>query len=123
MRYCAGSSWQRCSTRNSAEKLLDGGFGPLATFSARIDVSYSLGWIGPESHHDLHVLRKVRSEFAHAHMPVTFSDTKVEALCEKLRLPKALPEYVVTGRDKFQFAASIIAFRVDHYRKQATKAL
>jgi hypothetical protein len=47
----------RMLTEKTSEGLLEG-FAPLSTFSSRIDVAYCLGWIGPETYRDLHLLRK-----------------------------------------------------------------
>ena len=39
--------------------------GPLATFSARINMAYSMGLISQNEYRELHLIRKVRNEFAH----------------------------------------------------------
>ena len=39
--------------------------GPLGSFSARIEMSYALGWIPKSLRDDLHLMRKIRNAFAH----------------------------------------------------------
>jgi hypothetical protein len=102
-------------TKKVSEGLLEG-FAPLSTFSSRIDVAYCLGWIGPETYRDLHLLRKVRNEFAHAHEPVTFSSAKVQARCRELQVPRVL-SHRVRSRDQFHFTAVMLALRLEFYRR------
>ena len=45
-------------------KLFDG-YGPIASFSARIEISLGLGLISRDEHSDLHLIRKIRNVFAH----------------------------------------------------------
>lgn len=107
----------RMLTENASEELF-GRFGPLSSFSSRIDVAYCLGWIGPETYRDLNLLRKIRNEFAHAHGPVTFADKTVKARCSELQIPKGL-NFRVRPRDQFLFAASILALRLEYYRRDS----
>src|SRR5258705_12628168 len=41
-------------------------YGPLGSLSAKIDVSYSLGFISKGEHSELHRIRRIRNEFAHS---------------------------------------------------------
>jgi DNA-binding MltR family transcriptional regulator len=92
-----------------SRELLDG-FGPLATFSARIKVGYCLGWIGRETFRELNLLREIRNQFAHAHEPVTFADETVAGRCRALSLQKAiLPGRLARARDQFLFSAAMLA--------------
>jgi hypothetical protein len=43
------------------EEVLFSGFGPLATFSARIRIAYALGIIGKKTRHDLDLMREIRN--------------------------------------------------------------
>lgn len=104
-------------TEKVSEELF-GRFGPLSSFSSRIDVAYCLGWIGRETHRDLNLLRKIRNEFAHAHGPVTFADAAVKARCSELQIPKGL-DFRVAPRDQFLFAASMLALRLEYYRRDS----
>ncbi|WP_052679680.1 hypothetical protein [Rhizobium nepotum] len=63
------------------------GSGPLATFSACINMGYLLGLYGKEVRHDLHIIRKIRNEFAHQ-LNATFSTQKIASLSLSLHLPE-----------------------------------
>jgi DNA-binding MltR family transcriptional regulator len=49
---------------NTIDKLFEG-TGPLATFSSRIDLALAIGLLRGESHRGLHLIRKIRNDFAH----------------------------------------------------------
>jgi len=57
---------------------------PLGAFSSRIDISYLLGLIDSVTHRDLHLIRKIRNDFGHIHLPITFDDHSVSARCREL---------------------------------------
>lgn len=50
--------------------------GPLATFSSRIDTAYQLGLVSEFLHRDLHLIRKIRNDAAHAHRDFSFDEPK-----------------------------------------------
>lgn len=58
---------------NADHNVLDAMFdnGPLATFSAKIDLCYSLGIVERDLHRSLTILRRLRNEFAHSKEPLT----------------------------------------------------
>jgi len=39
--------------------------GPLSSFASKIDLAYGLGWLSVDVWTDLHVIRKIRNDFAH----------------------------------------------------------
>lgn len=47
------------------KKIMKSTEGPLGSFSARIDMAYALGWIGPKMRESLHGIRDIRNGFAH----------------------------------------------------------
>ncbi len=57
--------------------LLDSPYAPLGTFSARIDAAYQLGLISSYLARDLHLIRKIRNEFAHEAMECAFNDQRI----------------------------------------------
>ena len=59
--------------------------GPLSTAASKIDLAYTLGWIGPQVRDDLCIIRKIRNEFAHSHKTLTFDDPAISRLCGKLK--------------------------------------
>jgi hypothetical protein len=50
---------------NAEYELFDGAYSPISTFSARIDLAYRLGLISMQFRRDLHLIRKIRNDFAH----------------------------------------------------------
>lgn len=61
------------------------GYGALATFSSKIDLSYVLGLISKQTLDDLNCIRKIRNEFAHSHFSIDFGDPKIKNLCLNLK--------------------------------------
>src|SRR5438046_1761220 len=58
--------------------------GPLATFSAKIDLSFVSGLISEEMYRALHLLRRIRNSFAHYHKPRSFNDEDISNQCSEL---------------------------------------
>ncbi len=63
---------------------LFGPAGPLSSFSARTDLAYCLGLISGRARRDLHLIRKVRNNFAHRSEQVTFEDPEIRDRCREL---------------------------------------
>jgi hypothetical protein len=70
-----------------ARKRLFGHEGAFSRFSAKIDSAFCAGWIDVDLHHDLHILRKVRNEFAHQMHGLSLESPKVAGLVDQLRVP------------------------------------
>ena len=64
------------------------GYGPLASFSARIDLGFLLGLYESEIHKALHQIRKIRNEFAHNLSPLSFRSPHIRAICAQFEPPK-----------------------------------
>ncbi len=64
-----------------------GSSGPLRDFSARIEVAFAIGLFGPQTHHDLSIIRTLRNQFAHCMRPITFQTPEVVDVCSFLNLP------------------------------------
>ena len=58
--------------------------GPLQTFSAKIDMAYVSGCIDEDDWKALHIVRKIRNEFAHS-VSLDFSDQSIQARIGNLR--------------------------------------
>lgn len=58
--------------------------GAAGRFSARIDLAYLLGLIGKKSHADLHLIRKIRNEFAHNPDALRFAESPFVDRCRQL---------------------------------------
>jgi DNA-binding MltR family transcriptional regulator len=59
------------------DALLDGANAPLSSFSAKIDAAFRLGLVSEQFARDLHLIRKIRNDFAHDLEKSTFSDAAV----------------------------------------------
>jgi len=80
---------------NSVSQKYGSLFGPdeaAGSFSARIEVAYRAGLIPDWCQAELHVIRKVRNEFAHQATGFSFTDSPVRELIGQLRLPKRILE-------------------------------
>ena len=70
------------------EELIKDNDGPLSTFSARINLAHALRIINDEELRDLHLIRKIRNDFAH-HIDVSF---ETPAIVSRVReLSSSLP--------------------------------
>lgn len=61
------------------DELLEGGSSAFVTFSARIDLAYRMGLIRASVRATLHMLRKIRNDFAHISDPATFDSSSVQS--------------------------------------------
>ncbi len=66
-----------------AEELFQS-YGPLGTFSSRIDMAFMLGLLTSETYKDLHLIRKIRNDFSHTALPLTFSEESIANRCREL---------------------------------------
>ena len=69
------------------------GSGPAATFSAKSDLAFALGLIGPKTYRDLTLVRKIRNRFAHELEALSFEDQTVANRCTELHWPSTLQWY------------------------------
>jgi hypothetical protein len=60
------------------------GTGALATFSARIDMAYLTGLIPLSIRRELHLIRRIRNEFAHSPRSVQFANEAIASRCREL---------------------------------------
>lgn len=58
--------------------------GSLGTFSSRIDMCYLLGLISKKMYRDLHLIRKIRNEFGHSYVPISFESSAIKNRCLEL---------------------------------------
>ncbi|MDR6943704.1 MltR family transcriptional regulator [Mucilaginibacter pocheonensis] len=71
----------------STKSLLEDANGGLNTFSAKINICYSLGFITLHEYQALNILKKVRNQFAHNfEYKFSFEDKKISAQCSALKL-------------------------------------
>lgn len=61
------------------DELLDDGSAAFSTFSARINLAYRVGLIRSNVRATLHLLRRIRNDFAHISDPTTFDSSSVKS--------------------------------------------
>ena len=66
------------------DELLDGTYAPLNSFSAKIDLAYRVGIIRQKLRSSLHLIRRLRNDFAHSTMENGFSTTPVQGRLREL---------------------------------------
>lgn len=99
--------------RQVKDTLLDGPNAPLSNFSSRIDFAFRIGIISHQLARDIHIIRKIRNDFAHSYEPRTFEDGKIRdqvnalAISVNLKRRGQLP-YVGTKGDFIQSSLYII---------------
>ncbi len=71
--------------------------GILGSLGAKITLGYAFNWYGPETRHDLNLIRLLRNEFAHARKSFGFEDAPVAAVCRELRSPDWPGSFIPTG--------------------------
>jgi mannitol operon repressor len=100
----------------SSSKLLDDSNAPLGTFSSRIDACFALGLIDQFEYGEIHILRKVRNEFAHGRHGINFKASKVQGLCSSLKsdLPLGADYPINDPRFRFTNATVVIVLRLYH---------
>lgn len=100
----------------SASELLDGANAPLGTFSARIKSSYALGLIDDFELAECNLIRKIRNEFAHRVHGTSYSDKKIQNLCDSLQsdLPGGREAFKGKPRAVFVNAVCILVLRLTY---------
>jgi Domain of unknown function (DUF5076)/Mannitol repressor len=88
------------------------GFGPLATFSARIGVAFAVGLLTEEMRSDLKYIKDIRNHFAHHPDETSFDVSPVRDICKNFSLVDALPER--TPREHYLFAIGGVAAQLNN---------
>jgi DNA-binding MltR family transcriptional regulator len=102
---------------SAGETLLDGPHAPLGSFSSRIDAAYRLGFISSRLARDLHLVRKIRNEFAHTFEDIGFDTAAIEQRVKELaesnkisqRNPSIDPSLASSTAGQFLIGTSWIA--------------
>jgi DNA-binding MltR family transcriptional regulator len=105
---------------SAGDDLFDGANAPLGTFSARIEVAYRLGLISVKFTRDLHLMRRIRNDFAHDIQGCSFDDAKVRSRIVELnnshgiiaRSPKQFKK-TLSVRDQFLEGASWMIYYLE----------
>jgi DNA-binding MltR family transcriptional regulator len=99
---------------NAEDTLFDGTNAPLGTFSGRIEMAYRLQLIDAAFARNLHLVRRIRNDFAHNISGCTFADSAVVGRLTELRrssgviedMPKVRKLYPAGARGDFQTIVS-----------------
>ena len=73
-----------CPSLEREDELFEGIYAPLGTFAAKIDLAYRVGLINAEFRKILHLMRKLRNDFAHSVHKVDFTDRTVQSRLREL---------------------------------------
>lgn len=91
--------------------------GPLGDFSGRIEMAYALGWIPGSLRDDLHIMRKIRNDFAHApDHNLSFQAQSIQQRTLNLTVNKQftdMAEFVTASRQDRAQAESMRSAMVD----------
>jgi DNA-binding MltR family transcriptional regulator len=102
-----------------ADELL-GQSGPLGTFSARIDVAYSIGLLSHVERRALHLIRKIRNDFGHVPEPLSFTTQTIAEKCKHLEsmsfVKRSTHKAMFTGAVMAVLAALNVRQRAAHHR-------
>ena len=91
-----------------AQDLLFNAYGPLGTFSARINMAYMLGLIGKQEQRELNLVKRIRNEFAHE-TDASFNDEAITNRCRELKLPDMFPGTTTDARNRFHISVTSLA--------------
>jgi DNA-binding MltR family transcriptional regulator len=80
--------------------------GPLASFSARIDFGLLMGLLSRAAWRDLHIIRRIRNDFAHSAKPLSFEDDAIRSRCSELSF--SLREKDASPRQHFTSAVCAV---------------
>jgi len=89
------------------EGSLFGAYGPLSSFSAKIDLAKSLGILTKGEASDLHRVRKIRNVFAHSLQEVSFRDRSIRDHIHQIQV-RAATILGKKGAPRFDFELCIL---------------
>jgi DNA-binding MltR family transcriptional regulator len=92
------------------------GYGPLGSFSAKIDIARALGFIDENDSRTLHAIRDIRNKFAHADEELHFHHPAIMALVHKLPTFAKKDPYVAFT-DAVSACNESLSKRLDAYNK------
>lgn len=85
------------------DDFFEGASAPVGTFSARIELAFRLGLISGQMTRDLHIIRKIRNDFAHQVEGPSFSaggiNSQINELLRSLQLKQRAPSFLTTPYD------------------------
>jgi hypothetical protein len=67
---------------------------PLGSFRNKIWMGYALNIFGDQMFRNLECTRYIRNAFAHAKIPISFSNTEVATVCSSMTFPPLMPPHI-----------------------------
>lgn len=106
---------------NNDDELFEGSIAPLSSFSSKIHMTYRLGLISVQFSRDLHLIRKIRNEFAHNVYNGKLDDGSVKNLLTTLvhssdiikNSPDARSTHEGGSRGDFLMIASLMLYHLN----------
>ena len=93
---------QLAPSASSEDSLLEGAYAPISTFSAKIDLAHRLGLISTKFAKDLHLIRRIRNDFAHNVQSCDFEEVAVHSRCTELARSSGMGKRDPTLRKLFE---------------------
>lgn len=78
------------------------GYGPLSSFSSKIDFCYLLEVFDKEAKNNLHTIRKIRNICAHHKNVLDYNFQPIADLCKNFTLPEKYASYIGPFLDLYQ---------------------
>lgn len=116
-----------CPNPGNSDPLFDGANAPLSTFSARIDMCFRLGILSSRFCRDLHLIRKIRNDFAHNVAGCAFTESairdRIQALAHSSRFSQTDESwrnmFPDTPKGQFLFCVSWMQWELHDRREKA----
>jgi DNA-binding MltR family transcriptional regulator len=90
------------------------GYGPLSSFSAKIDIAYLFRHLSDEIYSDLRAIKDIRNCFAHAAEPLSLSSPEIVEHLKRLRGWTKEHDNVLLFWDRVQFCLDEIKSASEH---------
>ena len=98
-------------SNNLKGKLFDG-TGPLATFSARIDIAFAMGHIDDVTRGDLLHIKELRNEFAHSPQRLDLQSAEMRAIISKFAGYNGVKDPLIVYMDRVRAVVRHLKSRV-----------
>jgi DNA-binding MltR family transcriptional regulator len=84
------------------------GYGPLESFSGKIEVSYAFELIDEETYYDLRIIKEIRNTFAHAAAVTHFRSDEVTKFLKKFKQWNAVIDPLLLFNERVAFCLTKI---------------
>ncbi len=83
---------------SQTDSLFDGAYAPISTFSAKIDLAFRIGLLPASLARDLHLVRKIRNDFAHNVTGCSFDDASVRGRIVEIARSQKVADWAPRAR-------------------------